>query len=399
MESKWDISIAIVSDLHCHEETFAPRESWLIAGASRKPPMHHPIQALIDLIRKGPISADVVVCPGDLANRISRVGMMQSWDHLCELKRELQSTLLITTLGNHDVDCLKRHNSDPFHIPRNLVGTFPAPSDAALEGFWSNGFYVVDGPSGSQFLVLNTVIAHHDETTAKRGTFDHNCITRLDETLSARLATVSATGPFRHRIAVMHHHPLLHSSTRFSSSDVLEFGDQLLSVLNRHGFRFIVHGHRHEPRITRLSTALNDQFVFAAGSFSAFLTELSMSTRNLFHIVNLRKEVSSEQLIGEILTWEFNKGVGWRKSTSVSAALPHIARFCSPRPNISISDISKACHSSSGSILRSNELNAKFPELGLLLPDELEAQCAELSRNEIKLVLAADGTPDYIGTP
>ena len=399
MENKWDISLAIVSDLHCHDETFAPRESWLIAGASRKPPMHHPVQALISLIREGPISADVVVCPGDLANRISRVGMMQSWDHLCELKRELKSTLLITTLGNHDVDCLKKHNPDPFHIPRNLVDPFPAPSDAALQDFWSKGFYVVDGPSGSQFLVLNTVVAHHDEATAKRGTFDHDRIDRLDKNLSERLETVSAVSPYRHRIAVMHHHPLLHSSTRFSSSDVLEFGDQLLSVLNKHGFYFIVHGHRHEPRITRLSPALNEQFVLASGSFSAFLTELSMSTRNLFHIVRLRKETSGERLIGEILTWEFNKGVGWRDSTRVSAALPHIARFCSPRPHIPISEIDKACRSSSGSILRSTELNAKFPELGLLLPDELAALCDQLSKSGIKLVLAADGTPDYLGTP
>jgi len=278
-------------------------KSWLIAGASRKPPMHHPVQALISLIREGPISADVVVCPGDLANRISRVGMMQSWDHLCELKRELKSTLLITTLGNHDVDCLKNHNPDPFHIPRNLVDTFPAPSDAALQDFWSKGFYFVDGPSGSQFLVLNTVIAHHDEATAKRGTFDHDHISRLDESFTEQLETVSAMPPYRHRIAVMHHHPLLHSSTRFSSSDVIEFGDQLLSVLNKHGFSFIVHGHRHEPRITRLSPALNEQFVLASGSFSAFLKELSTSTRNLFHIVRLRKEASGKGIHQACKVW------------------------------------------------------------------------------------------------
>ena len=324
---------------------------------------------------------------------------MQSWDHLQELQRELKSTLLITTLGNHDVDCHKKHNPDPFYIPRNLIETFPAPSDATLQDFWSNGFYVVDGPSASQFLVLNTVISQNDEATAKRGTFDHDRINRLDEILAEGLESVSAMAPIRHRIAVMHHHPLLHSSARFSSSDVLEFGDQLLSVLNKHGFRFIVHGHRHEPRITRLSPALNEQFVLAAGSFSAILAELSTSTRNLFHIVKLRIEPSTERLIGEILTWEYNKGVGWRESTTISAALPHIARFCSPRPTIPIPEIHAACRSAAGSILRSNELCAKFPGLAFLLPDELAALCDEFSRNGIKLVLGADGTPAYLGTP
>jgi|GEM_PF-3064750 len=398
MDKKWDITLAIVSDLHCHEETFSPKESWLIAGASRKPAGNHPIQALISLIRSDSIRAEVIICPGDLANRVSRVGMMQSWEHLHELKRELNSTLLLTTLGNHDVDCHKKQNADPFYIPRNLRETFPAPSEEELKDFWSHGFYLVSGPCSCDFLVLNTVISHTDEATAKRGTFDHERITCLDEILTERTRTISAS-TFKHRIVVMHHHPLLHSSKRFSSSDVLAFGDQLLSVLNKHGFQFIVHGHRHEPRITRLSAALNDQFVLAAGSFSAILAELSTSTRNLFHIAKLQRETTNNHLMGEILTWEYNKGVGWRESTSISAALPHIARFCSPRPKIDIVAILVACSSSAGSILHSKELNAKFPELGLLLPDELADLCDKLSQKGIKLVLAANGTPDYLGTP
>jgi hypothetical protein len=179
----------------------------------------------------------------------------------------------------------------------------------------------------------------------------------------------------------------------------LEFGDQLIAVLSKHGFRFIVHGHRHEPRITRLAGARKEQFVLAAGSFSAILTELSTSTRNLFHIVHLRIDTADDRLLGEILTWEYNKGVGWRKSTSVSAALPHIARFCSPRPNISIAEIREACLRVSGSILRSTELSATFPALGLLLPDELAALGEDLLRNGMKLALADDGQPDYLGTP
>jgi predicted phosphodiesterase len=399
MENRWDISLAIVSDLHCHDERFAPPESWLIAGASRKPAGHHPIQALIAIIRQVPISADVVVCPGDLANRISRVGMMQSWDHLCELKRELNADLLITTLGNHDVDCHNTYNPDPFHIPRTLHDTFPAPTEAALQDFWMKGFYVVDGPPGTEFLVLNTVNAHHDHATAKRGTFDSDHINRLDDVLTERTRRRSTTSPIRHRIAVMHHHPLLHSSTRFSASDVLEYGDQLLSVLSQHDYRFVVHGHRHEPRITRISSARNEQFVFASGSFSAILNELSTRTRNLFHLVRLRIEEPRDRLVGEILTWEFNKGVGWRESTTASAIMPHVARFSSPRLPIPIEEMRAACLSAPGAILRAAELAEKFPALGLLLPDELAALSDHLLTDGIKLVLGANGTPNYLGTP
>lgn len=399
MKNNWDISLAVVSDLHCQEETVSPRESWLIACASRLPAGHHPIQALLALIRQEEISADVVVCPGDLANRISRAGMIQSWYHLEEIKRELKSTLLITTLGNHDVDCHKKHNQDPFYIPKNLIETFPAPSDSTLQDFWQKGFFVINGPSESQFLVLNTVISHHDEITARRGSFDDERIRRLDDYLTAQSGGSSALVANRHRIAVMHHHPVLHSSTRFSSSDVLEFGDQLLDVLRKHGFRFIVHGHRHEPRITRLSSGLREQFVLAAGSFSAILTELSTSTRNLFHIVRLRIERPSDRFIGEVLTWEYHKGPGWRKSTIVSATLPHLARFCSPRPTVSIDEIRDACLGAPGTILRSTQLYERFPALGLLLPDELADLSKDLDKHQMRLVLAQDGTPDYLGTP
>lgn len=397
MKDTWDIRIAIVSDLHCHEEGIKPAQSWLIAGAARKPVGQHPVQALKYLIKHNTILADVLVCPGDLADRISRVGMVQAWDHLGELSRELKSKLLITTLGNHDVDCYKNYNSDPFSIPRNLVDFFPVPSEAAEDDeYWSNGFYFVEGPVGSKFLVLNTVIGHHDEATAKRGTFDHVRIERLGEFLSTKFPRDS--GPSnQHRIAVMHHHPLLHSSTRFSSSDVLEFGDQLLELLSDHGFRFIVHGHRHDPRISRLSPAKGDQFVLAAGSFSAVLGELSTSTRNLFHIANLSYKETSARMVGEVLTWEYNMGIGWRESTIASAALPHISRFCSPRPQISLEDIKSACLEAAGFILRSSELYKDFPDMFLLLPDELTALSIKLRDIGIKLTLNSNGTPEYVG--
>jgi 3',5'-cyclic AMP phosphodiesterase CpdA len=399
MVDQWDICFAIVSDLHCHEETFQPPESWLIAGARRKPPGNHPVQALISLIRETSIRADALICPGDLANRISSAGMMQSWDHLRELQTELHAALLLATLGNHDVDCHKTHNTDPFYIPRNLHQNFPTATDADSANFWANGFYFVGGPNGSDFLILNTVIGHTDEVTAKRGTFDHERIKQLGIALDERENNYYKSRDVPYRIAVMHHHPLLHSSTRFSSADVLEFGDQLLSVLSQHGFRFIVHGHRHDPRITRQASGLSDYFVFAAGSFSAILKELSTWTRNLFHVVKLRRDLATGRLIGELLSWEYHKGLGWRKSTTVSAALPHVARFCSPRPDLELQSIKRRCETATGSLLRASDLNTAFPDLALLLPGELTNVGEALSKIGVKLVQTPEGTVDYLGLP
>jgi predicted phosphodiesterase len=391
MEPTWDISMAVVSDLHCHE-LLPTQESWLIAGSRRKPAGNHPIQAVISLIESISLKADVLICPGDLANRVSSQGMMQSWDHLRELRDVIGAKLLLTTLGNHDVDCLKKHGGDPFDIPRNLHENFPALTEADRQSFWHDGFYFAKGPGDSEFLVLNTVIAHTDEASAKRGTFDHDRITRLSEALKKR-------GTARHRIAVMHHHPILHSSTRFNSSDVLEFGDQLLSLLSANNYDLVIHGHRHDPRITRQTAGMFDYFVFAAGSFSAVLKELSTWTRNLFHIVNLRRDKFSGRIEGEVRSWEYYKGSGWRPATSVSASLPHIASFSAPRPIIGIPEIIKRCDAAEGLLLRKNELESAFPELFLLLPSEIAAIENDLLKNGIKLTLNTDGTIDSIGRP
>lgn len=397
MASKWELTLAIASDLHCHEESYTPTESWLIAGALRKPAGNHPVQALISLIKNEALRADALICPGDLSNRVSKVGMMQSWDHLGEIQREIKAELLLTTLGNHDVDCHKSHNKDPFYIPRNLHDEFPVSAPTERASFWADGFFFATGPSGSDFLILNTVIAHNDETSAKRGTFDHERIEKLGHALRTRDETLYSKGRYPRRIAILHHHPLLHSNSRFTSEDVLEFGDQLLALLSKYQFRLVIHGHRHDPRITRQSSAANDSFVLAAGSFSAVLKELSTWTRNLFHIVKLRDEASTGRFIGELLTWEYNKGTGWRPSTHTSSALPHVARFCAPRPNILPQDIQALCNTKAGGILSSDELNTAIPDLTLLLPNELYSLQHDLAKAGIKLVLTPDGTVDYVG--
>ncbi len=399
MPENWDLVLSIVSDLHCHEASHTPQESWLVAGSLRKPAGHHPVQALLALIQKHSLTSDVVICPGDLSNKISQAGMAASWQHLGEIQLEMKAIKLITTIGNHDVDWGKKRFKDPFHIPRNLHDKFPTDSDELCASFWSDGFYLAPGPKGSVFLVLNTVVSHTDESSAKQGTFEHERIDKLDRTLGNFFSNGSHSESAYKRVVVMHHHPLLHSATRFSSSDVLEFGDQLIRVLVKHGFHFIVHGHRHDPRITRLSTSPADSFVFASGSFAAVLNELSTWTRNLFHIAKLRYETANNRFVGQILTWEFNKGTGWVPSTSSSAALPHIIHFCSPRPTINSSSILDRCRKELGGVLKAKRIQEFFPELSLLLPSELEAIQAHLKDSGVKFLFSSEGTLEQIGIP
>jgi len=97
--------------------------------------------------------------------------MVQAWEHLGEIQRKLRSPLLLPTVGNHDVDSRKIRAQDPFDLPKSFHPEFPRPDPDDRDMFWQRGFYYASIRNKAAFLVLNTVIGHHDNASAERGTF------------------------------------------------------------------------------------------------------------------------------------------------------------------------------------------------------------------------------------
>jgi 3',5'-cyclic AMP phosphodiesterase CpdA len=353
------------------------------------------VQALIEKIRRNNITADIVLAPGDLTNRVSAVGMMQAWDHLREVQRELHAASVLCTLGNHDVDAKKQFHHDPFKIPRELHPEFPLAFGDQRNSFWANGFFAHSVTPLVEFVILNTVIDHHDESTAKRGTFNQNRIAHLKQTLDYE---ATATPPAPVRIAVMHHHPILHSGITTDSKDVLSAGDELLETLAEHGVRLVIHGHKHDPRITRTTVAGREMFVFATGSFSAFLKELASTTRNLFHILNITVATNNIDFDVVLNSWEFNCGDGWNVATKMSARFPHIIGFSTAKDTLNIDALVAEIQRQPSRILEQPALTDHFPQLSHFLPEELESLRVDLhSRYRVKLVISALGVVETIG--
>jgi predicted phosphodiesterase len=380
MPADANIELAVVSDLHCHgAQDFAEkrRESYLIASDARVPAGRHPIQSLISMIRSTGLQTDGLLCAGDLGHRASREGMVQSWSHLNELARELRTERLVCTLGNHDVASRGR-GQDPFQHARVISPDFPSDNDAANNQFWAHGFYVDALSPWLDVIVINTAHHHFDEAEARHGTFAEAEITALQEALRSREP--------KRRVALLHHHPVLHSVPGYDSSDVLPTGDTLLRVLKEADCRVVIHGHKHYPRLKREIIDGASMFIFAAGSLSAYLNELSSRTRNLFHSLHLRYD-SSNELWGSIRTWEFHFAEGWGPCTVNSAAFPHEAFFGPPASADLPTRISEAVRASGERYLDSAHLRSTFPEVSGLLPDEV--------RNLINLVTSAgDLKPD-----
>lgn len=363
------MTIAIVSDLHCHGlKEYEARESLLVAGDVRIPANRHPGAALLQEIKEKHIAADVVLCPGDLANKVSQEGMSEAFRELRDISLKFGAQL-VTTLGNHDV-ASRQKEGDPFGLAKRIHEDFPSADSERKRQFWSDGFFVATLSSSVQLVVLNTAHHHYSEPESKRGTFTNKNIVQLDHHLESIPST-------QMRLALLHHHPILHSTGPHPSQDVIPTGDQLLEVLGRHGISLVIHGHRHQVRLSRHIAGGQEMVILAAGSFSALLQELGTVTRNVFHL--LRIDGPGPPLKGLLKTWEFRYSDGWRPATTASAGIPHEV-VIRDRPSVTFyDDLKRWMRRKRKTFIDQAEIAAQFPCIGSLFPDELERLYRELS--------------------
>lgn len=385
-----------MSDLHCHakaDKSERLTESFLIAGTRRIPESRHPTEALLQLIKKGKLTADFVVCPGDLTNRVCEAGMSHAFADLKSIRDAMNAKELLCCLGNHDV--ASRGGSvgnDPFRLARELAPGFPVEGHDAKDRLESSGFHLFNfKKEKASLLLVNSVIDHQDEESAKRGTFDDNRLSQLNEYLTKEKSSMASR-----RIAVMHHHPYLHTFAGHDSSDVLSNGDAIIECLAKHRFRMIIHGHRHQSRLTIADSPSGPLVVFAAGSFSAILRELSTVTRNLFHIIRIGGGTSI--LKGSIESWEFNFGIGWNPTSVQSSAVAHHQEFSSNSAPVTAVEVADLVKNSPQKSLSREQLNQSIPNLRYLVPQRIKKLSEDLmEEHNLKMAFDEAGQFTVVG--
>lgn len=358
--------LLILSDLHCHSLARETTSSFLVAGGLRSPSRRHPVQSLLDQFRTEAGSLDALLCPGDLADKICQTGFQHAWFALREIAAELSIPILVASLGNHDVDSRNEDDEpDPFIVAQNAHPTFPLADGSKRTDYFHAGVAVIDLGGEGQIILLNTVIDHFTEGSAKRGTFDEKRIEILRQALEGLPRS-------KVRIAVLHHHVALHSSPVIGDVDVLETGDQITDVLGEFGINLVVHGHKHHPRARYVDTSSGRLFVLGAGSFSAYLTgALATRTRNVFHVVEIAPSGGGGTVHGIVKTWEWQSGEGWRPATLQSASFPHLSGFGSISSVSELAAIlTELAPASAGWSISPNTVLSAAPELPFLTPNE-----------------------------
>jgi hypothetical protein len=383
--------IAIASDLHCHRpDSGEPAASFLTTGLPKVPWKVNPVEALKRRIAASNLSAEILLCPGDLGNRCSPEGMAAAWEAIQEIGEALGTRRVVATIGNHDVDSRRLIGKDPFAPARCIAATFPLGSDQDSRDFWNRHFRILDWKD-LRLLVLNSVASHTSEAEAKHGAVAPATMEEIEDALRVN------PGPAL-RVAVVHHHPHPHEDLNLGAGDLMHGGQGLLDLLNRNAFSLVVHGHKHHPKVSYAQGGTTTLAVFAAGSLTHINhAELASNTRNLFHIVEVEPtNLSHCTVAGTIRSWEFNCGSGWNPATRRSAGFPVIAGFGCRRPHRDL--VAAVIPHVAGSVRRWDDLEAVIPELRYLLPQDKGAVLKLLEEAGVQVLYGEDGEPEMLTT-
>lgn len=382
------LRIAVLSDLHCHHPSAGFAETLLLTDSPRRPAKQHPVSALELLIQSNELKADLVLMPGDLANKADSQGIISGWGFISSIAQLLHAPVVASTLGNHDV-IWKEPCDDSFKLARDLWPQFPTNNQDQYNSFWSEGFYFEE-QEFYRVLVINSVKHHTNELSAKRG-----LITDLQLEAINRYLESAPHKDFQ--IGLCHHHPIQHEEMALGPTDLMENGSRLVELLSKHAFSILVHGHKHHPRLKTDTSWANPITVFASGSFSVGLKlGLGSRIRNVFHLIEM--EANQNSVRGKIRTWQFQLERGWTVANASAADFPHLTGFGSlVSPAELASRIENTFRTEAKDVVNWSVISNAIPEIECIPPSVFRTVGELLTSRGIHLTPAAPDHPTYIG--
>ncbi len=394
------LRIAVVSDLHVFNGSSEDIKSPSTIGTAdtQDAPERHPLRGLAYIIERDKLSADLLICPGDLSDKADPAAQIFAWKKLSELKDQLGAKHLLATAGNHDLDSRKQHDDhDPKGNLQSLTPMFPGVDEALCDRFWSRNFVVVE-LEDARIVLLNSS-AFHGYGSDIKPEFYHGRIS--SKTISA-LRLALAGGEKRINILVCHHHPIPHNPVNEEDYSEMVGGDRLIDLLDcaEYGSWLLIHGHKHYPRLTYASGGSSSPIIFSAGSLSAFLYQrIASRARNQFYIIEIPVDDLDSlelDLAGTLTAWDWINMSGWQPA-GAGSGLPHQVGFGwreSARPIAAM--IAKKLEGKS-TVVTGEELLAAFPRLRFLRPEDLEAVVWRLRSSHGIVAQLKDGMISEIG--
>jgi 3',5'-cyclic AMP phosphodiesterase CpdA len=219
------LQIAIVSDLHAFDDPQGKEDpSYLSIALPDNEPGKHPIAALIQLIGRESLRADLLLCGGDIGDKARPAAIKFAWASLERVRKALDAERLAITTGNHDYDSRHAYNSfDAKGVLQALDPPYPLPHEADNDKYWARNFVFVEG-AAYRLVVLNSS-AYHGQGSDE---VEHGRVS--DATLERLKAGLITLAPKPVNILLCHHHPKPHSELGLGEADTMRNGQQLLDL-------------------------------------------------------------------------------------------------------------------------------------------------------------------------
>ena len=352
--------------------------SWLDLFADQHAKTVNPFAGLVDLIQSdGGPRADVVLCCGDLGDKASPQGQQYVWREVNRVKDELGARCVLGACGNHDMD--SRHAYDDFDAKgqiQALAPPFPIDDERRWLEYWAKNWTVTE-LDGVRFVLLNTAAYHGYAKAPQEPEYAHGRVS--DRTIDGLVAELKAKGPGVANVLVCHHHPFKNDKVAVSDQSEMRNGDRLInSIVDAQvGPWLVVHGHKHDGRVFYAPGTNASPTVFSAASFSArpYPNQVTPSV-NEFYVLELEVPPSPglvTSLRGRIRTWTWSYGTGWRRPGAKEGLGPMAGfgkRADTGELAVAVAEGLRAGHA--GGIVKWQEVLALFPDLGHLIPEDLD---------------------------
>jgi len=402
------IRIAIATDLHyvCDKTGNSVRYKPQTAQGQA----HDLMVKLIEFIHQKSLTADWVLCPGDITNQANHQAFKEGWENLKKLKNALQAQRLVAATGNHEIDSRVQDDSDEaekFETTIDPVGLLQSIDDypASFDGdatkrwiYWGRGYEIIE-TDDTILVVINSCHFHVTMQPCEytRGKISEVALCELNTAISSLAQTK------KFRVVLLHHHPIQHQDLEAELGRIDMYnGAKLVELLEKTFLDWvIIHGHKHHPRLITAQGAAAPPFVFAAGTFGAALNGmLATKTKNQFYLLTLEAHldhVDKYQFKGRVEAYYWS-GSEWREATEREHGLP---TGCGFARNQQVSDLATKAHQyisnqceTSETYVRWDEMCTVMPALKYLMPGQIEMFKECLARLGVKT-----GSNQYLWFP
>ncbi|MFC1518842.1 metallophosphoesterase family protein [Pseudomonadota bacterium] len=323
------MKIIVISDLHIGDGAVSNEFS---VGHSDNAVKNRFLSELKELVKKEDIKADYIVVAGDITNRATKDEFQLASKRLKDISEILgvAKSNVFFVPGNHDGNWEEEKASIEANEDMGVTITrkyqylqdtdfFKESLDAAAGCYYTEPYFAIWSDDCINVIGINSSVFDHYNNKPHHGVIRKKDLKELD----TKLELLKIGKSKKINLLLVHHHPIQQPDLPFDRADhsILQNSAVLMDLASKHQINFIIHGHKHIPRLAQYSDDYQHPInILCAGSFSARLDDRwFQGVPNTIHQIEIDKVCDINKTpFGKVKSWSHNTGHGWTKDESIN---------------------------------------------------------------------------------